>query len=319
MSTEAQPRRLVGQIETLAEATRIRLLRVLERHELGVAELCEVLQLPQSTVSRHLKVLVEQGFVSGRRQGTSNLYRFDAAVAGAAARQLWRAVRDEAGRWATSHQDQLRLQRRLEERRRTSRTFFAGAASTWDGLRRQLYGDEYLAPLLASFLPREWVVADLGCGTGALTVELARRVREVVAIDQSEPMLAAARRRVAAAGLDNVRLGEGELEHLPLEDDACDAAVMALALSYVADPAASLAEMGRVLRPGGRAAIVDLLPHDREEFRRELGQHWLGFEPAAIERLLAAAGLAGIEARPLPPSPGAKGPALFLATAERRA
>lgn len=311
-ATAHTPQRLVGQMEMLAEPIRIRLLRLLERHELGVTDLCDVLQLPQSTVSRHLKVLAERGWVGSRRHGTANLYRFEPALEGAA-RQIWRAVRDEAGRWATARQDQLRLTRRLDERRRRSRSFFARAAGSWDATRRQFYGDEFLLPAVLGLLPRDWRVADLGCGTGALTVELARHVREVVGVDESDAMLAAARRR--AAGLDNVRLLDGALEQLPLEDGACDAALLVLALSYVADAAAALAEMRRILRPGGRAAIVDLLPHDREDFRRELGQTRLGFDPDAIERMMTAAGLSQPAVRPLPPAPGAKGPALFLATA----
>ncbi len=307
--------RLVGRMDALADPIRLRLLRLLERHELGVAELCEVLQLPQSTVSRHLKQLADHGWLINRRSGTSNLYRMDGANLDAGAKQLWRAVRDEAGRGAAARQDQLRLARRLEERRAKSRSFFAGAAGSWEALRTQLYGDGFGLDALLALLPSEWTVADLGAGTGQLAAALAPHVARVIGIDQSEAMLTAARRRVN--GAENVELLLGTLEELPLDDAACDAALMVLALTYVAEPRAAVVEAARVIRPGGTLVVVDLLPHDREEFRRELGQHWLGFEPEDISTLLGGAGFAGARVRALPPAPEAKGPALFLAAARR--
>jgi ArsR family transcriptional regulator len=128
-------------------------------------------------------------------------------------------------------------------------------------------------------------------------------------------MLKAAARRTAALG--NVELRRGSLEAVPIADGACGAAVLILALTYVPQPAASLAEMARILRPGGQAVVLDLLRHDREDFRRRLGQHSLGFEEAELGRELAAAGFETIHCRALAPDPHAKGPALILASAVR--
>lgn len=310
-----QTENLLAWMEGLSDPTRLRLLRLLERNELGVAELCEVLQLPQSTVSRHLKVLLDQGWLRNRRQGTNHLYRMILDELDAPARKLWLLAREQTENWATFQQDQLRLTRLLREKETDSQTFFAGAAAEWDRLRSELYGTRFTQSALLALLPSDYVVADLGCGTGTVVAELAPYVARVIGIDDSPAMLKAAKRRTAEYA--NVELQRAGLESLPLAEQTCDAAMMLLALSYVADPSAALREMARVLKPGGRAIIVDLLPHDRDDFRRQMGQQCLGFDVEAMKQMLATAGLASATCRPLAPEPEAKGPALFLATATR--
>jgi SAM-dependent methyltransferase len=307
---------LLGWMESLADPTRLRLLRLLERHELGVAELTEVLQLPQSTVSRHLKVLGDQGWVASQAHGTTRLYRMTEGGREAGARRLWLLARDQTDAWATARQDALRLERRLAARDQSEAdAFFAGAAGEWDRLRAELYGTSFTEAALLSLLPPGWVVADLGCGTGQVAAALSPHVGKVIGVDRSAAMLKAAGKRTAALG--NVELRRGSLEALPIEEGACDAALLILALTYVPEPSASLAEMARVLKPGGRTVVLDLLRHDREEFRRRLGQHCLGFEEGELGEQLAAAGFENITCRALPPDAGAKGPALILATAVR--
>lgn len=305
---------LVECLETLADPTRLRLLRLLERHELGVAALCDVLQLPQSTVSRHLKVLSDQGWLAGRSQGTTRLYRMK-GERGPAARRLWLLSRDQTDAWPTARQDQLRLGRRLSRGSPPAEAFFAGAAGQWDRLREEAYGRAFTQTAIFGLLPREWVVADLGCGTGHAAAALAPHVARVVGVDQSAAMLKAARKRTA--GLGNVDLRPGRLEALPLDDASCDGALLLLALTYVGEPAAALSEMARILRPGGRAVVVDLLRHDRDDFRRRMGQEGFGFAPEDLKTMLEAAGLEQVACRELAPEPGAKGPALLLATASR--
>jgi ArsR family transcriptional regulator len=314
--TPQQPDALLGQMDSLSDATRLRLLRLLELHELGVVELCEVLQMPQSTVSRHLKVLADQKWTTSRRQGTTNLYRMILDELDPAARKLWLLAREQTQDWPALSQDQLRLTRRLNQKQSEAESFFAGAAGQWDKLRTELYGQYFPSAAVAGLLPRHWVVADLGCGTGAMTVELAANVKQVIGVDQSAAMLKAARRRTA--DLPGVDLRKGDLSQLPMTDDTCDGVMLSLVLTYVPDPLAVLREAARVLKPGGSAVVVDLLHHGREDFRRQMGQHWPGFEPIELSRWMTEAGLVDPVIRSLSPHPEAKGPALLLASAEGR-
>jgi ArsR family transcriptional regulator len=304
-------------MESLADPTRLRLLRLLERNELGVAELCDVLQMPQSTVSRHLKVLADQKWVRGRRQGTNHLYRTILDELEAGARRLWLLAREQTDAWPAVKQDRLRLDRLLAEKQGEGQAFFAGAAGEWDRLRGELYGRHFSDAAMLALLPGDYVVADLGCGTGQVIAQLAPFVQKIIGVDNSPAMLKAARKRLADQ--ENLDLRRGDLAAVPIDNETCDAALLILALTYVADPAAVLAEMARLLKPGGRAVIVDLLPHDREDFRRQLGQTRLGFDAKELDQLLAQAGFNAAQSkiRPLPPEPNAKGPALFLATAVR--
>ena len=310
-----QPESLLAWMEALSDSTRLRLLRLLERNELGVLELCDVLQLPQSTVSRHLKVLVDQGWAKNRRRGTNNLYRMVLDELEPAARKLWGVAREQTANWVTASQDELRLRQLLTDKQTDSQAFFAGAAARWDKLRDELYGRSFTGSALLALLPPNWVVADLACGTGQASADIARYVRQVIAIDNSAAMLKAARKRIG--DLSNVDLRRGDLETLPIDDATCDAALLLLALTYVPDPSIALQEMHRILVPGGRAVIVDLLPHDRETFRVEFGQVRNGLAPDELEQMLKSIGFSETTARSLSPEAGVKGPALFLATASK--
>lgn len=308
-------RDFLHSMESLSDPTRLRLLRLLERHELGVVELCDVLQLPQSTVSRHLKVLFDRSFVRSRKQATTHLYRMILDELDPADRRLWLLAREQTESWATCQQDQLRLERLLREKETDSQTFFAGAAGQWDRVRAELYGTLFAQSALAALLPGGFVVADLGCGTGPLIEQLAPHVGRVIGVDNSGAMLKAARKRLAES--KNVDLRRGELDALPIADQTCDAALLVLVLSYVAEPAGALREAHRILKGSGRLVVVDLLPHDREDFRRQTGQQHAGFGPEAMKAALGACGFGAIGVRALPPEPEVKGPALFLTTGVR--
>lgn len=313
--TAQNPDEILGWLGTLGDSTRLRLLRLLERQELGVAELCDILQLPQSTVSRHLKVLGDLGWVRNRREGTAHFYRTLLDELDPAARKLWLVAREQTDRWPTISQDQLRLQRLLQQRT-DSQSFFAGAAAEWDNLRGQLYGRKFSISACLGLISQDLIVADLGCGTGHLSAEIAPFVRQVIGIDNSTAMLKAARRRLM--NFPNVDLRRGELTSIPIDDCSCDAALIILALTYVLEPASALAEAARILKPGGKLILVDLLPHDRDDFRRRMNQHWPGFDGETLRRWLTDVSLEVTAIRPLPPESNVKGPALFLSTSTKQ-
>lgn len=306
---------IFGWLTALADATRARLLRLVERHELSVAELCTILQLPQSTASRHLKVLVDDGWLTARAEGTSRFYRLAVDQLDPAARRLWTLLREHAAQGGAARQDDRRLATVLAGRRSRSQAFFGSAAGRWDKLRGELFGEHFHLHALPALLDEQWVVGDLGCGTGQVAETLAPWVRRVIAVESSRAMLAAARRRLG--GIDDVELRQGELEALPIDDGGLDAALICLVLHHVVEPAAVLREAARALRPGGRLLVIDMAQHERVELRQQMGHVWLGFSAAQVQDWLGAAGFGAARVQALPPPPTARGPALFAAAARR--
>lgn len=310
---EAAP--VLGWMSALSDATRARTLRLVENHELTVADLCAILQAPQSTVSRHLKVLSEEGWVEARPEGTSRLYRMPKESMAAPARRLWSVVREQASDFPTTTQDDQRLASVLASRRRPSEEFFRGAVGEWDRMRDEMFGQRFDLHAMGALLDESWTVADLGCGTGELAANLAPFVRQVIGVDSSVEMLAAAERRLGHH--PNVELRRGQLEQLPLDSESAHAATACLALHHVPDPGAVIAEIARVLRPGGKALLVDMQRHDRTEYQQQMGHLWLGFAEEEIRTWFADANLESIHIHPIPPDPKAKGPSLFAAIARR--
>ncbi len=305
---------IFDHLSALADATRGRMLLLLERQELTVSELCEVLQLPQSTVSRHLKVLTDAALLTSRRDGTSRFYT-SALADGSGARTLWLAVREPIAASPAAEQDAHRLKGVLRSRRSKSQEFFSESASEWDRVRDELFGRHFWMRATFGFLDPEMVVGDLGCGTGQLAEGLAPYVGRVIAVDGSSEMLQAARERLRE--FDNVTLRRGELEALPIEEGELDAAALVLVLHHLAQPGVVLRETARVLKPGGRLLVVDMLPHAREEYKQQMGHVWLGFSEARITADLADAGFERVRVRTLPSEPGVKGPTLFVAIGAR--
>jgi ArsR family transcriptional regulator len=313
MNRTAAP--ILDHLVSLADPTRSRILLLLDRRELSVSQLCGVMQLPQSTVSRHLKALADSGWVSARAEGTSNVYVMTRDI-DPAARRVWAIVREQVSATPGAAEDQRRLQAALTERRTRSQEFFTSSAGQWDRMRDELFGERFHLGALAALADPEWVVGDLGCGTGAVTAALAPFVARVVAVDASAAMLQAAKKRLQDA--DNVDLRRGDLEALPIDDGRLDAAIVMLVLHHVPEPAKALAEIARVLKPAGRVLLVDMQAHDREMYRQQMGHVWLGFSEAHVTTLLTEAGFDNVRLVSLPPDSRAKGPGLFAATAAKR-
>ena len=301
-------------LQTLADGTRVRLLAVLEQEELSVSELCAILQLPQSTVSRHLKVLAAEGWIVNRRDGTNHLYCSTRSSWDESRVGLWQWVSRQQQVTATAEQDQMRMLRVLSDRSR-SEAFFSSAADQWDSLRVELFGPQLDAFILAATLPSDAVVGELGCGSAPLSQLIAPFVSQAIAIDSSTAMLSAARQRLQ--GLGNVRIEQATLTELPLADQSLDAAWLVLVLPYLDDPVEVLRESARVLKPKAALVIVDLLPHDRVAYRQEMGHVRLGVHRTEMTGWLGEAGLELDRYHALPPDPLAKGPALFAGVARR--
>lgn len=296
------------RLKTLAQPVRVRLLRVLELEELGVGELARVVQLPQSTVSRHLDVLLQGGWVDRRRDGPSSFFSLARAL-DVEARALWDVVR--AGTDGDHADDGLRLASVLAARQESSADFFGRVAGRWSELRRELFGDRFLLPALLGLLPTDWTVADIGCGPGDVVALLAPHVARVIGVDREPQMLDAARERCAAHR--NVVWRQGEIAPGVLGRHEVDAALCMLVLHHLDDPAGAVAAVAGGLRPGGSLVVVDMVAHDRDAYRRTMGHVHLGFERAQIVRMGRAAGLSLARYTVVPPDPEGSGPALFVA------
>lgn len=302
-------------LAALADQTRCRVLLALEGQELAVNELKTVLQLPQSTVSRHLRVLGDEGWLSSRTHGPSNWYRMAGRDLAPSARRLWQAVREELAASPAARRDAERLKSVLADRHTKSQEFFATSAGQWDRLRLELFGSGVEWFAFTGLLDPSWTVADLGTGTGHLAATLAPHVARVIAIDESGAMLEATARRVEPAA--NVDLRRAVLESLPIGDATVDVAFIALVLHHLAEPHRAIDEAGRILKPGGRLVIVDMMPHERAEYRETMGHQWLGFDRTSLADFCRRARLREPSYRPIAPVPNASGPLLFVAAATK--
>ena len=240
---------ILDHLSALSDPTRSRLLLLLDRHELTVSELCGVLQLPQSTVSRHLKALADAGWIGCARRGPAISTRCLATTSTPPRGDCGCSCANKWGQRPRPHRTSGGCRRpwpRGARRRRSS------------SLRRPANGIGCATSCSATASSRgtggaaepDWVVGDLGCGTGQVSEALAPFVASVIAVDASAEMLQAAKKRLQA--FDNVELRRGDLEALPIDDGRLDAATLMLVLHHVTEPARALAEAARVLKPGGR-------------------------------------------------------------------
>jgi len=272
--------------KTAAEETRLRLLNLLADREMNVQELEGVLQMGQSRISHHLKLMTEAGLLACRRDGLWSFYR---AVEDGPGRRFLQSVNYLLQQEPRLQSDRERAEQVLQEGRSQTRRFFDELAGHWESLRSSVVGDQDLAGALESLLPVCATAADLGCGNGALLEMLGRKARAVIGVDSSRRMLEEARRRLAGreAAAD---LRIGELEHLPLGDGETDCAVINLVLHHLPEPAQALREAHRVIGEGGTLLVADFRRHGQEWLRRRHGDRWLGFEPADLEQWLRQAG-----------------------------
>lgn len=298
---------ILRTLKAAADASRLRILRILGVGPFHVAELQEILGLGQSTVSRHLKVLADAGLVDVRRAGTWAWYSLRPSGPDSEGRLISLLLPD-----ANTNGDAAAIREVLERRRRATSAFFSRAAPEWDTLRDVALGPPTHLERLTALVGQPDTVVDLGTGTGVLLEKLAPIARRVIGVDASPEMLDLARQRAGR----NTELRLGALEHLPLRDGEADAMIANLVLHHLANPPEALREMGRGLRAGGRLVIADLDEHDRESFWQTLGAQWPGFRQEEISSWLADAGFHSIRFQSVEPASKAA-PSLFLAVATR--
>lgn len=273
-----------------SDPTRIRILALLEREELAVQEIMEVLGMAQSRVSRHLAILREAGLLEDRRDGTFVFYRF-VSPQNAPWRDTWALVVENLRGDATAERDAAALARAMESRSERTRSFFDSVGPEWDALRKVFNDDALRARAVSRLIDPNLVVADIGTGTGILAIELARLGTRVIAIDHSSRMLDAARAKIADEPHLEIEFRHGEAGGLPISDSEIDAAFAHMVLHYLPSPSDAIAEMARVVKPGGVVVVVDFVPHQHEWMREELGVSWLGFAAEEIEGWFSAVNL----------------------------
>ena len=283
---------MLETFKALADPCRLRLTAVLLAGEFTVQELTRIMDMGQSRVSRHLKILCEAGVLAVKRQGTWSYYRAgDGNCFFAGIRPSFEHCVDALPERA---RDLAAVAAVLEERRLRSQEFFDRHARQWDDLARTLLPvPEYRRRLLEQ-VPEGARVLEIGVGTGGLLTELAARSAQVIGVDHSPAMLEEARRRLTNGGVQGIELRLGEMSHLPLPDASVGCVVANMVLHHAADPSAVLAETRRVLTPGGLLIIADLARHEREAVREQLADQWLGFDTAELTQWLEAAGFSAI-------------------------
>ena len=290
----------VDGLRAAGEATRLRVLGLLAREELAVAELARILEQSQPRVSRHLRLLTEAGLVERFPDGAWVFYRLTG-------REPWRgwmlALLGATEGGGVSPADAERLAAVQADRAAAAAAYFARSAPRWDEI-PSLYVAEAAVERAVSRAAGEGRLGrlvDLGTGTGRMLTLLGPRADAALGIDLSQQMLNVARRQVAEAGLGRVELRHGDILATGLPDGEADRVVIHQVLHYLADPAAAVAEAARLLRPGGRLVVADFAPHGLEFLRAEHQHRRLGFSDAELNGWLEAAGLAANPPLALPP------------------
>ncbi len=281
---------IIKSLRLLGDPARVRLLLLLEKEELSVAELQEVLSKGQSQISTHLSQLKQASLVEDRRTGKNIFYRLKS---GKTVTQVMELLREATGEIPEAGQDAEALQLVMAKRRDRMRSYFDALAGRFG--REYLPGRSWqgLAEVLLRLMP-EMSIADLGAGEGTFSQLLALRAKEVIAVDNSEKMVQFGRELALKHKLKNLKFRVGDLESLPIEDGKVDLAFFSQSLHHAQHPDKAISEAARILKPGGRVAILDLQRHQFEEAREMYADVWLGFTEVELRKFLKVAGFKGI-------------------------
>jgi ArsR family transcriptional regulator len=280
---------IVKTFKVVADPNRLRILLLLKAEELSVAELQEILAMGQSTISTHLSQLKQAELVEDRRTGKSNLYRFSARSS--FLDEILVNAEKEIPEFAS---DRAAMRRVLKKRQDKMRAFFDTVAGRLG--RDYVPGKSWksLAEALLRLMP-PMVIADLGAGEGAFALLLAQRAKKVIAVDSSAKMIEVVREQALRHGIKNVDYRLGDMEEIPIGDGEVDLVFFSQSLHHALHPARALEEARRILTPGGRIVILDLVKHRFEEAREMYADEWLGFSEAELESMLEKAGFTEVQ------------------------
>jgi ArsR family transcriptional regulator len=285
---------LIRALKALADPMRLRIFAAVSEEELTVGEVQEIVGSVQSSVSRNLAILRDAGFVQDRKEGTS-VYFSARRNMPEPARELIGSLQFGLAEIPGAKQDQARLEACRRRRRQRSQDYFESLAGDWERIRKSYFDDRVTSLAIEKLLPRDLMLADIGCGTGSLTFELARFAAKVTGVDLSPEMLRRARAAAKQRRLRNLEFLQGDALDLPLPARAVDAAFCVMVLHFLAEPRRAIRELCRVTRARGTVILVDLVKHREEWMREQMAHRWLGFEREEIETWFREAGVADIE------------------------
>lgn len=280
-------------LRALSDPTRLRIIALLEKDEVSVAELQEITRLGQSRISTHLGLLQESALVQSRREGKRTFYKLN-PHADATAREFIQLAIRGAKELPEHTGDQINFKRILARRREQAQVYFNQIAGRFD----RVYGPgrswQAFGHLLLRILP-PLIVADLGAGEGLLSELLARRCKKVIAVDNSEKIVAFGKAKAKKNGLKNLEFRLGDLQNPPIEAGSVDLVILSQALHHADIPEKAIAAAHKILKAGGQIVILDLLRHTFEQAHELYGDRWLGFAESDLHRWLENAGFKKIE------------------------
>jgi ubiquinone/menaquinone biosynthesis C-methylase UbiE len=287
----------VRTLKALADPLRLRILGAVAEEELTVGEVQEVVSSVQSSVSRNLAILRAAGFVQDRKEGTSVYFSVRPNMP-EDARYLFKSLQPRLAEIPEAKRDRERLRQCRRKREAKSRGYFEAVAGDWERLRKSYFDDRVASIAIEKLLPRGLVLADVGCGTGSLTFELARFAGKVIGVDSSKEMLSRARSAAGERKIGNVDFRLADAMSLPLSAASVDAAFCVMVLHFVAQPERAVAELCRVTRPGGCVILLDVVEHQQEWMREQMAHRWLGFAKGSVATWFGAAGVTDLDYEP---------------------
>ncbi|MCI5065003.1 metalloregulator ArsR/SmtB family transcription factor [bacterium] len=305
-------------LKALADDSRLRLVHLLSHGSFNVQELTRVLSLSQSTVSHHLKILVQAGLVSHRKEGAWSFYAVNeqltldkGCIASAEGSipsaegsipsaessfevqllSLITGAVTQAGKLSeVLEADRRSMKEIFSERRDRARRYFEEVAPQWGAIRDQAQGTADYLPLLQNRIPKEGSLLEVGCGSGMLLKQLLPRSGDTIGVDYSEAMIQEARENLCSSPSSAVDLRLGYLEHLPIGDETINCALACMVFHHIAEPREALKDIARVLRPCGELYIIDLVEHEQEVMRERYADLWLGFQTETFKGWVAQSG-----------------------------